>query len=332
MNLNKKLMLTLKKRFTLALLWSITTLLFCYLVLGLGLIFIGDKAGSDFIVGNIYTLAPGFFAIIFIITFKTDILSFNQFKYPGFQWIFFGFAYTVTVLFFTILTSLLLGEMSFNAQYTPFKGELEGFSTSVQILDIILFFIIVGFLLLFSPGGFIRIIGEELGWRGYLLPELLKMKPKISFLITSLIVGLVWFLYHIPYFTILAPVENDKIIYLLLGSAGVFFGANWAMMWAYLKTKNLWPALSLHFIWNLMAPVLTGNVYSKSLGWLNPNLDNIWLVNGEGLIGGFYHFIIGLVFLYLILRDKDLLSQQYDKLVEINNNNINLEPKRIKIS
>ena len=124
------------------------------------------------------------------------------------------------------------------------------------------------------------------------------------------------------------------MFFLFLGSAGVFFGANITMVWAYLKTKNLWPALSLHYIWNLTSPVFTGNIYSQNnqLGLLNKNIDSLWLVNGEGLIGGFFHFLIGIIFLFLIFRDKDkLLSDYQQKEKEEIDKFMQTEPKPVAI-
>jgi membrane protease YdiL (CAAX protease family) len=320
-----------KKRFFLAILWSTLTILICYISLYLGLTFLQPGSTTDLIIGNVYTFTPGLMVLLFIFFFKTEKFSLYQFRYPGIKWIAFGGIYTIIVLFLTILTGFLVGGFEIDTTYNPFNGDLQGFSTSVQVLDILLFFVIVGFLLIFSPGGFVRIIGEEFGWRGYLFPELLKIHPKITLVGSTILVGFVWFVFHIPYFSVLAPVDPDKIIFLLLGSFGVFFGANWAMTWAYLKTRNLWPALTLHYTWNLAAPVFTGNIYSKSLGWLNPSFENLWLVNGEGLIGGMFHFLIGLIFLYLIFRDRIELLIGYNSLKEPEIELVKL-PSRIKIN
>jgi len=171
--------------------------------------------------------------------------------------------------------------------------------------------------LLFSPGGFVHVIGEEYGWRGYLLPQLLKARPWLSILWSIFAVGFVWFIYHIPFFTIFAPVDSlYQKIFLLIGSAEVFFGANITMVWAYLKTKSLWPALSLHYIWNLISLMFNGNIYNStnSLGLLNVSNDTLWLVNGEGLISGLFHFLIGLTFFVLILKNKEKLLADYQIL------------------
>jgi len=306
-----------------ALFWAILTLFMCFLVLFTGVAILGNAGSQDLIVISLYTYIPALMAILFIIYLKTNHLSLEPFRFPGFHWLAFGAYYTFIVLSLTILTGFILGELSPNFNYSPFPagGEL-GTSTQNAILDILIYLPYAGVLLIFSPFGLLRVIGEEYGWRGYLLPELLKARPVLSIITGIWIVGAVWFIYHIPFFTIFAPVnDTNQMIFLLIGSAGVFFGANFAMSWAYLKTKNVWPAISLHFVWNLTSPIFTGNIYSSTnqLGFLNTTADNLWLVNGEGLIGGLFHFIVGLIFLYLIYRDKDELLNQYHKFEILEN-------------
>ena len=40
-------------------------------------------------------------------------------------------------------------------------------------------------------------LGEELGWRGFLLPEFQKRFPNLK---SAIIIGIVWFIWHIPLF------------------------------------------------------------------------------------------------------------------------------------
>lgn len=320
--------LTHKRRLYLALLWAVLTISVCYVSLFLSLAFLGTGDIADLISGDIYTFIPALMAIAFIIYFKTDILSWDVFRNPGNKWLAFGVGYTFLVLSLTIITDAIFGLITINQSYTPFEGDLSGLTTPDPLLNVILYLVIAGVLAIFSPGGFIRIVGEEFGWRGYLYPELLKLHPRLSLVISTFIVGGIWFTFHLPYFTVLAPAPPDKIIFLLLGSFGVFFGANWFMLWTYLKTKSIWPAMMLHYSWNLAAPVFTGNLYDGSLGLLNISQNSLWLMNGEGLIGGFFHFSVGLVFLFLIFRNRNEL---YSNWKGSQKKEVKL-PKKIRIS
>jgi len=55
------------------------------------------------------------------------------------------------------------------------------------------------FIVIFFLQQFVSLLGEEIGWRGYLLPKLLKTKHWIT---SSLIIGLIWALWHLPLFYI----------------------------------------------------------------------------------------------------------------------------------
>ena len=311
-----------KNRFKITAMYSLVVIASSYLLLFIFVIVYGYQETlqmmnitSEFtayqVMITIYTLIPAIVALLFMYKFKTA-----HWKEPGLNppknifWIGFGIIYTIIVLVPTLLVSEMLKLLDFNPNYYPLSS--LGMTFNNIILDLIVYLAVVPVLLLFSPGGFIRIIGEEYGWRGYLTPELLKSRDYIGLIAGLLMVGLIWSLYHIPFFTILSPLplSLSDMLLSLLGSFGVFFGASFTMAWAYLKTHNLWPALSLHFFWNILNPQITGNIYSNQSGLF---LGNLVLINGEGLIGGFFHFVVGIIFLGLILKDKDQLLSDYDQ-------------------
>ena len=116
-------------------------------------------------------------------------------------------------------------------------------------------------------------LGEELGWRGYLLPKLLPLGQIPAILLS----GLIWGIWHAP--VILMghnypgyPVLGVGMMMVFTILMGVF------LSWLYLKTKSPWaPALS-HATLNAVAslplivlfdfnPVLGGAITSLS-GWI----------------------------------------------------------------
>ncbi len=79
---------------------------------------------------------------------------------------------------------------------------------------------------------FVLVVGEELGWRGYALPLLLE---KRSALMASLILGVLWGLWHLP--TFLVPGTPQ---YGLPSPAFVLLTVEYSilMTWVYLHTKG----------------------------------------------------------------------------------------------
>jgi membrane protease YdiL (CAAX protease family) len=117
-----------------------------------------------------------------------------------------------------------------------------------QLVLVPLYFLIV--LIIGGP------LGEEIGWRGYLLPYLLKQK---SPLYASLIVFVLWFAWHLPLFWLPgASQRGTSLPWFML------FLAGWSVLftWVYLGTAgSLLSALLLH---------TTINTYSLTLQGVDP--------------------------------------------------------------
>jgi len=93
------------------------------------------------------------------------------------------------------------------------------------------------------------VLGEEIGWRGLLVPELSKIMPFSGVAIAS---GLLWSAWHWPlifsgiYGTDLTPMTFQLLFFTLgLVSMSVI------MTYFRLKTNSLWPAVLLHMSHNI---------------------------------------------------------------------------------
>jgi membrane protease YdiL (CAAX protease family) len=93
-----------------------------------------------------------------------------------------------------------------------------------------------------------RALGEEIGWRGFLVPELSKV---VGFTGVGLISGLMWATYHFPVllfgnYNKGAPAWYSLICFTLMVVADSFI-----MAWLTLRSKSLWPAAIFHGSHNL---------------------------------------------------------------------------------
>lgn len=91
-------------------------------------------------------------------------------------------------------------------------------------------------------------IGEELGWRGFLVPELFK---HCDFTKTSLISGVIWAVYHWPLIIFLMGprlgVSPLPLMAFVLVSA---IGLSAIMAWLRLKSGSVWTAVIFHMALN----------------------------------------------------------------------------------
>ena len=91
-------------------------------------------------------------------------------------------------------------------------------------------------------------LGEELGWRGYLTPQLYK---SCSFTSTSVIIGLIWSVWHFPVL-LFADYNSGGNIYYSLGCFTVMtIGLNFAYTWLRLRSGSVWTGVILHSAHNM---------------------------------------------------------------------------------
>lgn len=110
-------------------------------------------------------------------------------------------------------------------------------------------------------GALIPVLGEEIGWRGFLLNNLYK---KMSFAKANLITGIVWALFHYP-ILLLGNYNNGATPawYALLFFTVAIMSANTIINWLYIKSGSLWTAVIFH------------TVHNSLLNDINPLIENM---------------------------------------------------------
>lgn len=128
-----------------------------------------------------------------------------------------------------------------------------------------------GNLFLVQIGSFIPLLvigplSEEIGWRGYALERL---QTRLNALTSSLIVGVVWALWHLPLFLMLGSSQHELAVPFIsflikMMSSSIFY------TWLYNNTKkSLWSAILLHWLYTYAAQVLSSGVsHSPLFNWL----------------------------------------------------------------
>ncbi|HZK61177.1 MAG TPA: type II CAAX endopeptidase family protein [Anaerovoracaceae bacterium] len=118
----------------------------------------------------------------------------------------------------------------------------------------------------FLPLLIIGPLSEEIGWRGYALGRL---QTRWNALISSLIIGLVWALWHLPLFMMVGTSQYE------LGDSFIGFlikmtASSILYTWLYNNTKkSLWSAILLHWLYTYAAQVVSSGITRTSLyNWL----------------------------------------------------------------
>lgn len=134
-------------------------------------------------------------------------------------------------------------------------------------------------------GGFLIFIGEEFGWRSYLVEKLRPLGRWKAFLIS----GIFWSLWHLPF---LIFADGSNVFYLkligILVSLFIYVLFGFIFGWLYLESKSVWPCVLMHSYNNLITMKLIN-----------------WEVNTEPtLMQNSLMAVIPILFVWLILYYK----------------------------
>jgi membrane protease YdiL (CAAX protease family) len=126
-------------------------------------------------------------------------------------------------------------------------------------------------------------LAEDIGWRGYILP---KLRERMNCLTASLVIGVLWALWHLPYF--LFPdwadiVGNVPFVWFVLLTTG------WSVLfaWVYVNTESILMPILFHAAINTTLGSL--GLLGQGSGDLSPLLLNTlltWIV--VGLVVAFF--------------------------------------------
>lgn len=146
----------------------------------------------------------------------------------------------------------------------------------------------------------ITTLGEEIGWRGYLLPKLMEIVTARKAIVIS---GVIWGLWHAP---IIAQGHNYGLDYLFYPWGGILamvvfcFFAGSFLSYLAIKTKSVLPAAIVH-------GALNGFVAFSiwfTIGQASPFVGPLPV----GIIGGLGFIIVGSICFYLVGREPSSVT------------------------
>ena len=163
-------------------------------------------------------------------------------------------AYALPVYLIAWLTNL--GGF-YDAKFLKQTAAQFGWANFPRAISFVLFVLLTGSLGL--VGKLSRALGEEIGWRGFLVPELAKV---VGFPAIGLISGLMWAVYHYPVLLFADYNAGGPAWYGLSCFTFMVIASSYIMAWLTLRSGSLWPAALFHashnlFIQSILTPLTT---------------------------------------------------------------------------
>lgn len=93
-----------------------------------------------------------------------------------------------------------------------------------------------------------RGLGEEIGWRGFLTPQL---HAKFGYTLGTVITGVIWTLWHVPLIIFSNYNSGAPIGFALVCFFIMIMNMSFIMTWLRLKSGSVWPAAIMHGSHNL---------------------------------------------------------------------------------
>ena len=118
----------------------------------------------------------------------------------------------------------------------------------------------------------IPVLGEEMGWRGYMLTRLVDAEFSRPILIS----GLIWATWHVPIVIAGLYVEGTSVVLSVLGIYFCIVPFSYITAYLRLNTGSVWPSVIIHTTWNA---IIQGPFARASTGYQT----EIW-VGESGLI------------------------------------------------
>jgi membrane protease YdiL (CAAX protease family) len=189
---------------------------------------------------------PAMCAILTKLIFDRNLKGLGWKPGPA-KWL--GLAYLLPILYSAIIYGLtwLVGQGGFTTDLIAGVASEVGMADASAVQMVAVYTLLMG-TFVFLKSSLPRAFGEELGWRGFLFPELHRMT---SFTTASIIGGVLWALYHLPLilfsdYRSAAPIAFQVVVF-FISTIAMTFVYNWLRA----RSGSVWPAVVLHASHNI---------------------------------------------------------------------------------
>ncbi|WP_411347188.1 type II CAAX prenyl endopeptidase Rce1 family protein [Paenibacillus sp. WLX2291] len=188
--------------------------------------------------GALFMCAPGLASIVTRIVLREGIADISLRLNMRRSW-----KLIVLSLFFPVLVGLL----AYGTAWMTGWVDLEIPVSSIVAAPAVHF----GMLLLFQMSvgtaiGMLSSLGEELGWRGYMLTTLIRAEVPYPLLVS----GIIWGLWHVPVILAGAYYNGPYLALSLILFMVTVTSAGYVVGYIRLQTGSIWPAVIFHAAWN----------------------------------------------------------------------------------
>lgn len=196
------------------------------------------------IFGLVNMWSPGIAAIITRLIYQKNLRSLG---WKWGKWRYQSISYFLPFLVVLVVYSMVwifgIGDVSIAKFMDNINRSLLGMETTPS-----LFICIVSLLTIWMLIACIYALGEEIGWRGFLVYELSKIT---SYRNTSLIIGLLWSVWHIPAMLIMGYNSGNPFWFSIISFTIMITSLSFIMTWLRLKSGSVWTAVIVHGSHNL---------------------------------------------------------------------------------
>lgn len=183
-------------------------------------------------------------------------LHWGEWKY---QWASYLIPFAITLISYLIIWVCGFGEF-YNIEFLSNQKDNYNLSHWNDLAILAFHFALISCISFFVS--LPSILGEEIGWRGFLVPELSKI---MSFTGVALVSGFIWALFHWPLIILgLYGNETTPLLYQLFVFTVFITATGVIMAYFRIKTNSVWPAVVYHassniFIQKLFTPLTISN-------------------------------------------------------------------------